>query len=136
MSDHVSLGEITSKATSGGKGAGPQGTPPAKRLRRTRLQSGQRKFSDAILKPTSVGTLTHAGLAVTNFSAATLISWITRPWPKPLGDINFTSPSTYSQRCPSFPAARNSAHVNPVFVAILPPAHQLAILGLAILDSF
>jgi hypothetical protein len=46
------------------------------------------------------------------------------PWPvaeRPLapicGDMSFTSPSTYSQRCPSFPAATNSCQLKAVLVS-------------------
>src|SRR6266516_5211418 len=43
----------------------------------------------------------------------------------PLGDMNFTSPSTYSHRRSGFPAARNCSHVNAVLVRMLPPTALL-----------
>src|SRR5437879_10255494 len=43
----------------------------------------------------------------------------------PLGDMNFTSPSTYSHRRSGFPAASNSSHGNAVLVRMLPPTALL-----------
>src|SRR6516164_7418734 len=104
---------MTSNTTSGGNWVGAAGRPAEPyRSRRTIAASGQSHSPEAIANTTSAPKHTHSAARVSHHASFSLILWITHPCLMPVGDMNTTFLSIYSQRWSGLPAARNSSQLN------------------------
>jgi len=73
--------------------------------------SGMRQFVDRMVNTPFEAKAIHSGLARQNRSRYPRRRTRKRSCLRFTGEMNSTSPSTHSHRCPSWPAARNSSQV-------------------------